>query len=73
MSRESGPVTAADIEMANAVWGRLALSPARMAELTIELGQLRAAIETVRTKPGFDGEPADFRAALLALAGEAGR
>ena len=64
------PLNGAFVRAANEVYAGIALSEARSEELPIELGQLRAAIETAREPVAFEAEPADFRAALLALAGE---
>ena len=64
------PITGAHVRAANDISAGLALSEARSEELTVELEQLRAAIETVAGKVTFDSEPADFRRVLLALAAE---
>jgi hypothetical protein len=64
------PLDGAFVRAANEAYAGIALSEARSEELPIELGQLRAAIETVREPVVFEAEPADFRAALLALAEE---
>jgi hypothetical protein len=64
------PLDGAFVRAANEAYAGIALSEARSEELPIELGQLRAAIETVREPVSFEAEPADFRAALLALAEE---
>lgn len=66
------PITGAHVRAANETSARLSLSDARMEELTIELEQLRAAIERVARKVDFDSEPSNFQVALLALAGEYG-
>jgi hypothetical protein len=64
------PLDGAFVRAANDAYAGVALSEARSEELPIELGQLRAAIETVRQPVSFEAEPSDFRAALLALAEE---
>jgi hypothetical protein len=64
------PLDGAFVRAANEAYAGIALSEARSEELPIELGQLRAAIETVREPVSFEAEPGDFRAALLALAEE---
>lgn len=64
------PLDGALVRAANDAYAGIALSEARSEELPIELGQLRAAIETARAPVAFEAEPADFRAALLALAEE---
>jgi hypothetical protein len=56
------------VRAANDAYADIALPPARPQELTIELTQLRDAIEAVAQKVSFDTEPSDFRAAMLALA-----
>lgn len=67
------PLTGGLIRAANDTYAGIALSDARPDELTIELGQLRSAIETVSEPVTFDAEPAAFRAALLSLAKDAHR
>jgi hypothetical protein len=67
------PLTGALVRAANEAHAGIALSETRPDELTIELGQLRAAIEAVCEPPAFDTEPANFRAALLSLAKGAAR
>jgi hypothetical protein len=62
------PLNGSFIRAANETYAGIAISDARSEELPIELGQLRAAIETVREPVMFDADPADFRAALLELA-----
>ena len=62
------PLDGSYVRAANEAYAGIALSDARSDELPIELGQLRAAIETVRQPVLFESEPADFRAALLELA-----
>ncbi len=62
------PIPPELVRLWNAAYPRLDLTEARMAELPIELGQLRAAAEAVRGRVTFDSDPADFRAALLAAA-----
>jgi hypothetical protein len=62
------PLDGSYVRAANEAYAGIALSDARSDELPIELGQLRAAIETVRQPVRFESEPADFRAALLELA-----
>ena len=62
------PLNGSYVRAANEAYGGIALTDARADELPIELGQLRAAIESVRRPVLFESEPADFRAALLALA-----
>ena len=64
------PLDGAFVRAANDAYAGIALSEARSDELPVELGQLRAAIETVPRPVSFEAEPADFRAALLALAEE---
>ncbi len=66
------PITGAHVRATNETGAGLALTDERMEELTIELEQLRAAIEGVAGKVDFDSEPSNFQAALLALAGEQG-
>jgi hypothetical protein len=67
------PLTGAFVRAANETYGGIALNETRPDELTIELSQLRAAIETVRAPIAFDSEPADFRAALVALSKGSGQ
>lgn len=62
------PIEAGLVEALNDIQGGITLSHGRPAELTIELEQLRAAVEQVAARVAFDAEPAEFRAALLALA-----
>lgn len=60
----------------NEAQAHLALTPGRIAELPIELNQLRDAIERVAGQVVFDSEPSDFRSVLLSFdpeAGEGGR
>lgn len=61
------PLTGAFVRAANEAYAGLALSETRPDELTIELSQLRAAIETASEPVVFDTDPSDFRVALLAL------
>ncbi len=56
------------VRIMNDAYGRLALEPARIEELPIELEQLRRAIEAVNARVDFDVDPTDYRAALLSLA-----
>lgn len=65
------PLTGGLVRASNEAYAGIALSDTRPDELTIELGQLRAAIESVREPITFDTEPANFRAALLSLAKDA--
>ena len=58
------------VRLANEAYANLHLQPARIEELPIELEQLSRAIEAVNAKVDFDIDPSDFRAALLAIAGE---
>jgi hypothetical protein len=74
-SREDGSVAKTVINsefvrLANEAYANLQLPPARIEELPIELEQLSRAIEAVNAKVDFDIDPSDFRAALLAIAGE---
>jgi hypothetical protein len=62
------PLTGAYVRAANEAYAGISLSRTRPDELTIELEQLRAAIETVRQPIAFDTDPSDFRAALLSVA-----
>jgi hypothetical protein len=62
------PLTGAFIRSANDAYAGISLSATRPDELTIELEQLRAAIETVSEPIAFDTDPADFRAAILSVA-----
>ena len=62
------PLNGAYVRTANDAYAGIAITAARSEELPIELEQLRAAIETVRRPVRFESEPADFRAALVALA-----
>ncbi len=52
----------------NAAHARIALTPERERELTIELDQLAAAIAAARPRLDFDSDPHDFRVALLEVA-----
>jgi hypothetical protein len=67
------PLTGELVRAANETYAGIALSETRPDELTIELGQLRSAIETVGEPITFDTEPTDFRKALLSLAKDARR
>jgi hypothetical protein len=58
------------VRLVNEAYAKLQLQPARIEELPIELEQLSRAIEAVNAKVDFDIDPSDFRAALLAIAGE---
>lgn len=60
------------VELWNETYAGLALTPARIEELPIELGQLASSAETARPRQVFDTEPADFRA-LLAQCAESRR
>ena len=62
------PLDGAYIRAANDAYAGIAMSEARSEEMTIELEQLRAAIEAMSKAVMFDADPSDFRAALLALA-----
>jgi len=62
------PIDGAYVRAANEAYADIGLPPARPEELTIELMQLRNAIEAVRHRVAFDADPSDFRAAQLALA-----
>ena len=61
-------VTTDTIISINRDLARLPLSENRLEPVRVELGQFAAAIETVRTRLEFDTEPADFLAALVAVA-----
>lgn len=64
------PITGALVRALNETQAGIALTEARSKELPIELGQLRAGTAAVDARVDFNSEPADFRAALLALAEE---
>jgi hypothetical protein len=61
-------IKAETVRAMNETYAGLALKPARMDELPIELNQLRAAIEKVSARVDFDIDPFDFRVALLEAA-----
>lgn len=61
-------VEPATIAAWNAAHARIALTPERERELTIELDQLAAAIAAARPRLVFDTDPHDFRAALIETA-----
>lgn len=62
------PLTGAYVRAANEACAGISLSATRPDELTIELEQLRSAIENAREPIVFDTDPSDFRAALLSVA-----
>jgi hypothetical protein len=55
----------------NCAHSKLSLRPERVEQLAIELDQLANAIESVRGSLRFDGEPCDFRVALIDLSKDA--
>jgi len=57
-------ISAETVRRMNADSAQLRLSDTRMAEVAIELEQLRIAIESVRHKVEFDRNPWDFKAAI---------
>jgi hypothetical protein len=63
-------VKADTVRAMNEAYARLALDPARIEELPIELNQLSSAIEVVNRKVDFDIDPFDFRVALLETAAD---
>lgn len=67
------PLTGAFVRATNEAYAGIALSDMRPEELTVELDQLRCAIEAVGEPIAFDTDPSDFRAALLALSKGASR
>ncbi|WP_158292078.1 hypothetical protein [Paracraurococcus ruber] len=56
------------VRLWNAAHPRLALTEARLAELPVELQQLRAAAEAARGRVAFDTEPSAFRRLLAETA-----
>jgi hypothetical protein len=62
------PLNGAFVRAANDAYADIALSETRPEELTVELAQLRSAIEAAGTPTAFDAEPSSFRTALLELA-----
>ena len=61
-------VTEALVRARNAALAQIPLTDLRAAELPVELNQLAAAAEAVRSLLQFDAEPADFVRTLHALA-----
>jgi hypothetical protein len=59
------PISPVMVAEMNGSLSNLSLSPRRVEELAIELSQLASAIERVRERLRFDGEPLDFTVALL--------
>jgi hypothetical protein len=66
-------VTTDTILTINREMARLPLSKDRLEPVRLETDQFAVAIEAVRTRLSFDGEPADFIAVLMADTGTAQR
>ncbi len=66
-------IDAATVRAIDRDYAEIKLTDARQEEITIELNQLRAAIEAVRGRLDFDVDPFDFRVAMLETMAEAGK
>jgi len=67
------PITSKTIEAINREAQRLPIAPTRVDELPVELAQFAAVMDRVRSRVGFDQDPADFIRARVPTTEKLGR